>query len=231
MLCGLHCCTRAFSSCGAQDSHCGGSSCCRVQILKCRLSSCRQRAWLLHSKWNLLRPGIEPMSPTLAGRFLATMPPGKSRSWLLNNIGVKGADCPHSWKLAYDFTVGPPSLCVHIQGFNQPQIVYYIFIAKNPCISGPMQFQPSSLGLTMPAATLPYVFLTLSFICLSYLGPFITVVVFVATPSSPILTFHTPFLFLGQVLFLCSRRFFLCPDTYTLFSSLICCQISFPKSI
>lgn len=92
-----------------------------------------------------------------------------------------------------------------------------------------MQFQPSSLGLTMPAATLPR--FSLSFICLSYLGPFITVVVFLATPSSPILTFHTPLLFLGQVLFLCSRRFFLCPDTYTLFSSLICCQISFPKSI
>ena len=26
----------------------------------------------------LPRPGIEPMSPTLAGRFLSTLPPGKS---------------------------------------------------------------------------------------------------------------------------------------------------------
>ena len=27
--------------------------------------------------WNLPRPGIEPMSPALAGRFLTTGPPGK----------------------------------------------------------------------------------------------------------------------------------------------------------
>ena len=28
--------------------------------------------------WNLPRPGIKPMSPALAGRFLTTEPPGKS---------------------------------------------------------------------------------------------------------------------------------------------------------
>ena len=28
--------------------------------------------------WNLPRPGIEPMTPALAGRFLTTGPPGKS---------------------------------------------------------------------------------------------------------------------------------------------------------
>ena len=27
--------------------------------------------------WNLPRPGIEPMSPALAGRFLTSGPPGK----------------------------------------------------------------------------------------------------------------------------------------------------------
>ena len=27
--------------------------------------------------WDLPRPGLEPMSPTLAGRFLTTAPPGK----------------------------------------------------------------------------------------------------------------------------------------------------------
>ena len=30
------------------------------------------------SRWDLPRPGIEPMSPTLKGRFSATVPPGKS---------------------------------------------------------------------------------------------------------------------------------------------------------
>ena len=28
--------------------------------------------------WDLPRPGLEPVSPALAGRFLTTVPPGKS---------------------------------------------------------------------------------------------------------------------------------------------------------
>ena len=34
--------------------------------------------------WNLPRPGIEPMSPALAGGFLSTVPPGKSHGILKN---------------------------------------------------------------------------------------------------------------------------------------------------
>ena len=33
---------------------------------------------LLHGAWNLPSPGIEPMSPTLAGGLLTRGPPGKS---------------------------------------------------------------------------------------------------------------------------------------------------------
>ena len=33
---------------------------------------------LLHSMWDLSGPGIEIMSPAMAGRFLSTVPPGKS---------------------------------------------------------------------------------------------------------------------------------------------------------
>ena len=33
--------------------------------------------------WDLFGPGIEPMSPALAGRFLTTGPPGKSKHWLI----------------------------------------------------------------------------------------------------------------------------------------------------
>ena len=40
-----------------------------------RLSSRSAWAPLLHGIWNLPRPGIEPMSPALVGRFLATVPP------------------------------------------------------------------------------------------------------------------------------------------------------------
>ena len=41
-------------------------------------SSCGTRAQLLRGMWDLPGPGIEPMSPALAGGFLTTAPPGKS---------------------------------------------------------------------------------------------------------------------------------------------------------
>ena len=44
----------------------------------CGLRSCGALAYLLCSKWNLPGPGIEPMSPALAGGLSATVPPGKS---------------------------------------------------------------------------------------------------------------------------------------------------------
>ena len=40
--------------------------------------------------WDLLRPGVEPVLPALAGRFLTTGPPGKSWIWFL-------AVCHQSW--------------------------------------------------------------------------------------------------------------------------------------
>ena len=42
-----------------------------------RLSSCGSRAQLLCGMWDLPRPGLEPVSPALAGRFSTTAPPGK----------------------------------------------------------------------------------------------------------------------------------------------------------
>ena len=42
-----------------------------------RLSSCGPRAQLLHGTWDLPRPGLEPVSPALAGRLSTTAPPGK----------------------------------------------------------------------------------------------------------------------------------------------------------
>ena len=75
---GLRCCRQA--------SHCSGFSCCRARalgarasvVVACGLSSCGARAYLLHSMWDLPGPGIEPMSPVLAGGFLTTAPPRKS---------------------------------------------------------------------------------------------------------------------------------------------------------
>ena len=67
---------------GARASHCGGLSCCGARALgtrapERRLSSCGARAQLLRSMWDPPGPGLEPVSPPLAGGFLTTVPPGK----------------------------------------------------------------------------------------------------------------------------------------------------------
>ena len=42
-----------------------------------RVSNCGSRAQPLRGMWDLPRPGLEPASPALAGRFSTTAPPGK----------------------------------------------------------------------------------------------------------------------------------------------------------
>ena len=114
---GLRCCAQAFSSCGewgllfvvvhglliAVASLCGawtlgmqasvvvacGLSSCSSRALEHRLSSCGARASLLCGMWDLPGPGLEPMSPALAGGFLTTAPPGKPWRSLLN-LAVRG---------------------------------------------------------------------------------------------------------------------------------------------
>ena len=55
-----------------------GLSSCGSQTLEHRLSSCGSRAQLLCGMWDLPGPGLEPVSPALAGGILTTAPPGKS---------------------------------------------------------------------------------------------------------------------------------------------------------
>ena len=54
----------------------------------CILSSCSVGASLPCSMWDLPGPGIKPVSPALAGRFLTTGPPGKSPESTLLMIHV-----------------------------------------------------------------------------------------------------------------------------------------------
>ena len=49
-----------------------------------RLSNCGSRAQLLHGMWDLPRPGLEPVSPALAGGFSTTAPPGKPSKFFIN---------------------------------------------------------------------------------------------------------------------------------------------------
>ena len=46
-----------------------------------RPSSCGSRAQPLRGMWDPPRPGLEPMSPALAGRLSTTAPPGKPPSF------------------------------------------------------------------------------------------------------------------------------------------------------
>ena len=82
----LRFCVRAFSSCGKRGplfiAVCGpltiaASLVAEYRLQTRRLSSCSSRAQLLHGMWDLPRPGLEPVSPALAGRFSTTEPPGK----------------------------------------------------------------------------------------------------------------------------------------------------------
>ena len=84
---GLRFCARAFSSCGERGplliAVCGpltvaASPVAEHRLQTRRLSNCGSRAQLLRGMWDLPRPGLEPVSPALAGGFLTTAPPGKS---------------------------------------------------------------------------------------------------------------------------------------------------------
>ena len=83
---GLRFCARAFSSCGKWGPlfiavhgslTIAASLVAEHRLQTLRLSSCGSRAWLLRGMWDLPRPGLEPVSPALAGSFSTTAPPGK----------------------------------------------------------------------------------------------------------------------------------------------------------
>ena len=84
-----------LSTCSVRASHCNSFSCCRAQAveyagfgscssqaLEHRLNTCGSWADLLLSMWDLPRPGIEPVSPALAGRSFITEPPGKTLNFV-----------------------------------------------------------------------------------------------------------------------------------------------------
>ena len=83
---GLRFCARAFSSCSERGPlfiavrgplTVAASLVAEHKLQTRRLSSCGSRAQLLRGMWDLPRPGLEPMSTALAGRFSTTAPPGK----------------------------------------------------------------------------------------------------------------------------------------------------------
>ena len=94
---GLCFCARAFSSCGKRGplfiSVRGplivtASLVVEHRLQTRRLSSCGSRAQLLRSMWDLPRPGLEPVTPALAGGFSTTAPPGKPQHYYFKMCNI-----------------------------------------------------------------------------------------------------------------------------------------------
>ena len=87
---GLCFCARAFSSCGKRGPLIIAASLVAEHRLQTRrLSNCGSRAQLLHGMWDLPRPGLEPVSRALAGRFATTAPLGKPSFFLFKYTTIK----------------------------------------------------------------------------------------------------------------------------------------------
>ena len=117
---GLRFCARAFSSCGKRGPlfiavrgplTIAASLVAEHRLQTCRLSSCGSRAQLLRGMWDLPRPGLEPMSPALAGRFSTTAPPGKPERLICNKksgdrhtkVGSVDQCCPQGPRRSWSF--------------------------------------------------------------------------------------------------------------------------------
>ena len=83
---GLRFCARAFSSCGERGPlliavrgplTIAASFAAEHRLQTRRLSNRGSQAQLLRGMWDPPGPGLEPVSPALAGRFPTTAPPGK----------------------------------------------------------------------------------------------------------------------------------------------------------
>ena len=89
---GLRFCARALSSCGKRGPlsiavrgslTIESSLVAEHRLQTRRLSNCGSWAQLLRGMWDPPRPGLEPVSPALAGRLSTTAPPGKPYSFFL----------------------------------------------------------------------------------------------------------------------------------------------------
>ena len=83
---GLRFCARALSSCGKWGPlliavrgpfTIAASLVAEHRLQTRRLSNCGSQTQPLRGMWNLPRPGLEPVSPALTGRFSTAAPPGK----------------------------------------------------------------------------------------------------------------------------------------------------------
>ena len=98
---GLRFCVRAFSSCGKRGPlfiavhgplTIAASLVAEHRLQTRRLSNYGSRAQPLRGMWDLPRPGLEPVSPALAGGLPTTAPPGKPLQYLFKGNAVSGLE-------------------------------------------------------------------------------------------------------------------------------------------
>ena len=133
---GLRFCARTFSSCGKRGPlfiavrgplTVVASLVAEHRLQTRRLSNCGSWAQLLRGMWDLPRPGLEPVSPELAGRFSTTAPPGKPWKYFLKYN--KSFEYLNSVGTSYTviFTYRSKKIIKHIHERNLPfQLVYYL---------------------------------------------------------------------------------------------------------
>ena len=107
---GLRFCARAFSSCGKRGPlfiavrgplTVTASLVAEHRLQTHRLSNRGSWAQLLRGMWDLPRPGLEPASPALAGRFSTTAPPGKPSPHFLTDLRQEVVLLCPSWKISF----------------------------------------------------------------------------------------------------------------------------------
>ena len=135
---GPHFRARAFSSCGErgllfiavrEPLTIAASLVAEHSLQTCRLSSCGSRAQLFRGPWDLPRPGLEPVSPALAGRLSTTAPPGKPR----NSHILVGSLSPHMFELKRFFFFNSRNFTFWVvhEGSFQLSDNFFILILKN----------------------------------------------------------------------------------------------------
>ena len=109
---GLRFCTRALSSCGERGPlfiavrsplTIAASLVVEHRLQTHRLSNCGPRSQPLRGMWDPPRPGLEPVSPALAGRLSTTVPPGEP--WKIFNCRFNFITCDWLVYIFYFFVV------------------------------------------------------------------------------------------------------------------------------
>ena len=108
---------------GHSSSRCADLSLSRPVLLRSTGSRCAGSVVVAHGAqplcgmWDLPRPGLEPVSPALAGGFSTTAPPGKPLLGFYENINLICFSCilyTHKHIYTYTHMSMVTKLCVYI---------------------------------------------------------------------------------------------------------------------